>query len=460
MRADTVEPPDEQARGAPTIRRWTGTDLLLLAGVSLVAAALRLLMIEQWSFGVAEAATWKAVTSPAAADLGDFVATREGRYPLVFLLMRGLFDAGVLPGSTEGWMRLSFAFAGCLLMPLVALYARPLLGRGFGLLAAAAVAVHPTLVEASQTAHPAVFCAAVSLAAGVVAMRGWRGTSYVLVAVAGGCHPLGWLAAAGMVYATRSHVPRLPAWAYVLAALAAAPLAAEVARGPAVAGLALAGVAFAMPLPGRARWAVAWLLPLAAGGVWSLLEPLSGSAAAVLSAPLSATLAAWACLQFAPVIRTALQDHGRIAGVVAAAPALLLVGELLTATFLYFVVYEGGRPAWRAARGVVAGLREPGKDLVVLSGRGVDVLRCYLRPDHWRGLPRDPHPGVVVAPLAAGPELLAEQAGIDGALFVVQHSELPALDAVADQLSVVALWPCPEAEGDGSLYVLRRRDAD
>ena len=38
--------------------------------------------------------------------------------------------------------------------------------------------------------------------------------------------------------------------------------------------------------------------------------------------------------------------------------------------------------------------------------------------------------------------------------------DAPALDAVADQLSVVALWPCPEAEGDGSLYVLRRRDAD
>ncbi len=203
MRADTVEAKGERALGATTIRRWTGCDLALLAGVSLLAIALRLLLIEQWSFGVAEAATWKAVTSPAAGDVAAFFSTSEGRYPLVFLLMRGLFDAGVLPGSTEGWMRLPFAFAGCLLAPLVALYARPLLGRGVGLLAAVAVAVHPGLVEASQTAHPAVFAVAASLAAGVAAMRGWRWPAYALVALAGGCHPLGWLgAASGRSHAT------------------------------------------------------------------------------------------------------------------------------------------------------------------------------------------------------------------------------------------------------------------
>ena len=42
-------------------------------------------------------------------------------------------------------------------------------------------------------------------------------------------------------------------------------------------------------------------------------------------------------------------------------------------------------------------------------------------------------------------------------------SEMCIRDSVRDaraEFEVIALWPGPKAVGDGSLYVLRRRDAD
>jgi hypothetical protein len=462
MRDDTVDTTTTDALGAAPIRRWTGRDLLVLAAISLLAAALRLLLIEQWSFGPGEGATWRAITQPMSGGADGFPASEQSSYPLGFLLLRALVESGLLPGTTEGWLRLPFAFAGCLVTPLVALFARPLLGRASGHLAALAIAVHPAQVAASQTADPAVFAAAAALAAGVLSMRGWRWSSYVAVVVCGGCHPLGWLWAAGLVLATRppAWASRAPRWSWPLLALAALPLLPDLVHGPAVAALLLAGASFALRLPDGRAFALGALLPLGAGGLWWWFDASVGASARVLAAPVVAVLAAWSCVQFARTAAERLDVSSLARRLVGAAPTVMMIGELLTATFLYFAVYDGGRAAWRDARAAVASARVAGRDLVIVTGRGADVMRSYLRPNHWRDPGRDAHPGVLVLPLAADAAARARQTELPGALFVLQHDERALLGDAADAFVVVALWSGPRADGDGSLYVMRRRQPD
>ncbi|MCK5942405.1 MAG: hypothetical protein KAI24_10580, partial [Planctomycetes bacterium] len=317
-------------------------------------------------------------------------------------------------------------------------------------------------VAASATAHPAVFAAAVALVAGVLAMRGWRWSSYLAVAVAGGCHPLGWLAGAGLVAATRAPGPagRVPGWAFALLVVPALPLVPDLVLGPAVAAVLLAAAAFALRLPGPRGFAAALLLPLAAAGGWWWQDPGVGASARVVSAPIVCLLAAWAAVQFARVVGEQLAQPRAVARLVGVAVAVMMIGELLTATFLYFAVYRGGRPAWRQARAAVSATRVAGRELQVVAGRGVDVLRAYLRPDHWHEPQRDPHPGVRVEALAPDEAGRAAQVAAPGALFVLQADERAALGAAADGFVVLDLWPCPTPVGDGSLYVLRRRAPD
>ena len=200
--------------------RWTAADIASLAGVSVVAALLRLMFVEQWSFGPVEAETWRVVTSPAPGGAG---VQDAASHPFYYLLLRELLERGVLAGTTEGWLRLPSAFAGCLLVPLVALAARPRLGRAPATLAAVIVAVHPGCVAASQTASPAVFAAVFAVLAGALAGKRWRLLAVVSLVLAGGCHPLGWSAALGMMLAATA-----PAW---------------IERAPRAAALALVAVA-------------------------------------------------------------------------------------------------------------------------------------------------------------------------------------------------------------------------
>ncbi|MGC6487962.1 MAG: phospholipid carrier-dependent glycosyltransferase, partial [Planctomycetota bacterium] len=159
----------EEHRAAPG--RWTGADIAALVGLTALAALLRLLFVEQWSYGPTEGETWRLVSSP----LADSLAAEDARsHPLYYLLLRQLLEQGVLAGATEGWLRLPSVFAGCLTAPLVALAARPLLGRAAAMLAALVVAVHPACVEAGQTAAPAAFATLFAVLAGALVGRGWR----------------------------------------------------------------------------------------------------------------------------------------------------------------------------------------------------------------------------------------------------------------------------------------------
>lgn len=448
--------------GAVEVGRWNTSDFLVLMLVSVAAAALRILFIEQWSFGPSEAATWRALTAPLYGDGETFAASREAVYPLAFLLLRELLELGVLPGMTEGWLRLPFAFAGCLVTPLVALLARPLLGREVGILAALAVALHPACVASSQTADPVVVASAISLLAGVLAMRGWAWSSALAVVLAGGSHPLGWLAGLGIVWATRP--PRWlgaihRGWSTALF-LAAAPILLDLGYGPTWSSVLLAGLAVGLWLPSARGFALAAMLPLAGAGLWWWWDPAVGGAARVITAPVIVSLAAWSCVQFARAVAAGLDAPPGVKRLVLVAPVLMLLAELLTATFLYFSVYQGDRSSWRSARSAVASMRAPGKGLVVIAGRGAEVLRTYLRPSHWRYPERDRDPGVVIEPLADDAAGRAAQVSRPDALFVLLPDERAKLGAAAEDLVVVALWPSPKAVGDRSLSVLRRRAED
>lgn len=448
--------------GAIEVRRWSTSDFVVLVLFSLAAAGLRLLFIEQWSFGPSEATTWRALTAPLYGEGETFAASGQVAYPLAFLLMRELLEQGVLPGMTEGWLRLPFAFAGCLVTPLLALLARPLLGREVGILAALVVAFHPACIASSQTADPVVVASAIALLAGVLAMRGWKWSSGAAVVLAGGSHPLGWVAGLGILCAVRQ--PRWLVelrWRWVGAlALAAAPVFVDLGYGPTWTSVLLSLLAVGLWLPRARGFALAAMLPLASAGIWWWWDPAVGASARVITAPVIAALASWACVQFARAVAGGLDASPRVKRLVLAAPVLILLAELFTATFLYFTVYEGGRSAWRSARSAVAASRVPGRELVVIAGRGAEVLRTYLRPSHWREPGRDPHPGIRVEPLAGDAAGRAAQALRADALFVLLPEERVQLGSAADDLVVVALWPSPKAVGDASLSVLRRRAQD
>ena len=119
-----------------------------------------------------------------------------------------------------------------------------------------------------------------------------------------------------------------------------------------------------------------------------------------------------------------------------------------------------GVPNGATAYASVAAARAPGRDLVVVAGAGAGVMRTYLRPNHWRDLAQDPHPGVVVEDLAGTRAAREEQARREGVLFVLLPSELQAFGDALGELFVEDLWSGPKADGDASLYVMRRRSGD
>ncbi|HEB53062.1 MAG TPA: hypothetical protein ENI87_07405 [bacterium] len=457
MRDDTGDTESAAPTPAEVRARWTSLDLLLLAAVTVAAAFVRLWSIEQWSFDAYEAVTWRAVTQP----LDAFAASEQSRFPLVYLLLRWLIDAGVLPGVTEGWLRLPFAFVATLAVPLAAVLARPLLGRGVARLAATALAVHPLHVMFGQTATPVGIATTVVLAAGVVAMRRWWGSALLLVLLAGACHPAGWLAGAGLVVAAadrHGRLPALPRWLWLVLLLPATVLLPRlwIDAGPAV--LLLALVTLWQRPSAVAGLSLAATLPLVGGAAWWWVDAQAATAAIVAALPTLLVLAAWSAVRFVAVVVERLQPT-RVARLVAVAPAVMLLGELLTGTFLYFVVFAGGRPDWRAVQRAAIAHAIPGEDLRVAAGHGLDVLRTYLRSNHWRASRTDPHPGIHVDPFVDDDVAIARLLAAPGALLALDHDEYARLRArpeLAAAFHTVGVWARPERHGDASVYLLQR----
>ncbi len=114
----------------------------------MVATALRLYSLGEWSFWVDEAHTWRDATMP----MEGFLRQERALYPLPFLALRGLLAAGLL-GTDEFSLRLPFALVGVLSVPVLALCGRRLIGPAAAILAAWLCAVDPWHVYWSQNAR-------------------------------------------------------------------------------------------------------------------------------------------------------------------------------------------------------------------------------------------------------------------------------------------------------------------
>ncbi|MFT4514941.1 MAG: hypothetical protein ACI91B_003654, partial [Planctomycetota bacterium] len=401
---DEIDPRPSHALLASA--RWSVAETLLLAGLSLLAVGLRLLAIEQWSFGVAEAETFRALTQPTLAT------SKEMGYPAVFLLLRWLLEIGVLPGFTEGWIRLPFVFVGCLLVPCIALFARPMFGRGVACLSALVIAVHPGHIAASQTADPIVFAMTIAVLAGAVHASGMRRLGGVLCFLAGACHPVGWLCGLGMLCVGGSDrlvrkTPPLVWWLMLAHVVVLVPCLVDLV-GLSLPILAVIAVlirplvkgtadtdASSTQVPGpntRAQntlgLALAALAPLVAGGVWWWVAGTGAESACIAALPPLTVLASCSVVRFLGRLRDQLRANGEhrkwLLRLLVTTPAIMLLGELATAGFLYFVIFAGARPPWREVRDAVLASATSGHHIEVIAARGRDVMRVYLRPRHWR----------------------------------------------------------------------------
>lgn len=505
---DEIDPGPMHA--SPASARWSVADTLLLAVFSLLALGMRLLAIDQWSFGVAEAETFRALTQPLSAGPDGFMASKEGSYPAVFLLLRMLLDVGALPGFTEGGIRLPFAFVGCLLVPSIALFARPIFGRAVAFMSALVIAVHPGHIAASQTADPIVFAMTIAVFAGVVRLNGMRRLSVGLCVLAGACHPVGWLCGFGLLYASRTDrsLPKLPPmvwWLMLAHVVVLVPCLLDLI-GLSLPVLATIAVLIRPPAEGNASAAVpkptashpagantpvspntpvapnalglalAALAPLVAGGIWWWVAGSGAESACIATlAPLT-VLASCSVVRFFRRLRDQLRAQGEhrkwLLRLLVTTPSIMLLGELATAAFLYFVVFAGARPPWREVRDAVLTSTTSGHHIEVIAGRGCDVMRAYLRPLHWRepntgrGVYLDPHPGVRVSRLPADAVAAAQLLSLPDAMLVLQHDEWRALLASPEGRTLVAdfvaveVWPSPQLFGDQSLYLLQRRRAN
>lgn len=489
MRDDQVDTKDESTPALSAGSTGALQDWLLFAVLAVVGAALRLFSIEHWSFCAMEAETFRAVTQPLSAGADGFTASDQSRYPAVFLLVRWLLGIGVLPGYSEGWLRLPFAFAGCLLPPLLAFFARPAFGRAVAFLLALLVAVHPAHIAACQTANPVVFAVSIAVMAGLAQRGRMRVLAWLFVIVAGGCHPIGWLVGIGMICAGADHrvFARTPPFVWWLLALHAVVLVPALIEQVGLSVLLLALLAILMRPTDDGDsitrgLSLAALLPLVGGGAWWWFDPTAASVAALGALPALALLASWSVVRFFHRMRRLVASESTGSGVtapqpawltrlLAAAPAIMLLGELLTATFLYFFIYGGGRPPWRDVRNAALAALKPGHEIHVVAARGCDVMRIYLRPGHWQfpdgvqdGI--DPHPGTRVDVLPVDLEAARKLLASPDVMLVLQHDEWAALLAAEGGKELVAdfeknfIWASPQPSGDHAIYLLQRRSSD
>lgn len=127
-------------------RQWM---VILLATV--VAAALRMYELGEWSMWVDEAHTWRDATMPLSGE-GGFLSGQRRFYPLPFLLLRFLLGVSVI-GYDEWSLRLPFALMGILTVPLLAVCGRRLVGRWPAVIAACLMAINPWHLFWSQNAR-------------------------------------------------------------------------------------------------------------------------------------------------------------------------------------------------------------------------------------------------------------------------------------------------------------------
>ncbi len=393
---------------------WTGKELVALFALTILAASLRLFRLNEWSLWVDEAHTLRDATMP----LEHFWNSLVSNYPIAFLTLRGSLDH--LPELSEGWLRLPFAFAGILTVPLLAIVGRGIVGGRAAMLGALFLAVDPWHIYWTQNVRGYVLMLPFALVSvGVFWSAIQRGSkllylaSLVFLVAAGMTHPTAYLLAGVFVvvmFLNLWHRPGiyrtgLIVWSVVLCgavAVALYPLAQQhilwvqdAKSSPSTVHLVqTSAYFFRVPL---SLAAVAGFLAMRRGehspggwylGLWAFV-PLA--VLFVLSLGLFQVTAQYAfyCLPAFCLLAGFLcvEWMQRATAVGAKSKALryalpvVLVCEMGAYDALYFTTQHGDRPRWREASQVVTDAAAPATVLTT----NAPSLDYYLRRERYFG---------------------------------------------------------------------------
>ncbi len=508
------------ASGPMGVLPFSGRQVLLLAAITVLAAALRLWHLGDWSIWIDEAHTWRDVTMP----IEDFFKAAPSWYPTSFLMLRFLMEHGWLQQFTEGWLRLPFAFCGILTVPLLALFGNLIVGRRAALLAALFLAINPWHIYWSQNARAYVLVGMFAVAAAgswwLGILRGsrlWLVTGFALVLAGGSCHPTGlallpvflaypllaarrlagrriWIKA----FAIGIGVTLLPSALELLPAFQIFQNAKPESQPSLVHLLQTTAFYFRLPLlcaaaigvsmlfqqrlQGRVLYLACWaLLPLLLLGIVGSTMVKVTARYGLAALPAVLLLAGAASVRVSELLVAGLGRSSTWSRVLAALvlPAILCL-DMGAYDYMYYRVQYGDRGRWQEA-----------SRIVTRAGAGVDVmtthepvLQYYLRPNNYRSrLPPafdqvrvfsiEPDRILDSAPPGTGigdgssylRSLIVTSRGTGHEFFVI--AALPELaekdrdgslrTALREQCELVEVLPCWVGPKDESVYIWRPR---
>lgn len=473
-----------------------------LLAITAVAAAVRCLGLGDWSLWVDEAHTWRDATMPLHGANG-FLATDRVLYPLTFLLLRQLIDAGWI-GEDAASLRLPFAVVGTLTVPLLALAGRRLIGAWPATLAAALLALHPWHVYWSQNARGyvvVVFAAVFVVERSFAHARapGWGKLLAIWLGIGLGAasHPTGGFLAVSFVafLALRSQPltrGRIALLAGVGLALAAglpwavdhlspfqgflrsknAPSLAHFVQTTAYyfRPIALLLAAAALPLlhryAGRDRSLLLGsflLAPFVALLVLGNSRVLATARYAIVALPALMWLAAFACAHLGAAAMQAWRARGLAPWLAAAALPLCLLGEQAFALEDYATVQHGQRARWREAAAYLRA--QAGGKPMRIATINFPTLAYYLRPGLWRGVmaPHDLGNDVVQIEdwmVAEGRDQFKERVCEPGAANHLAWHRRCAEEKGAWFAAVITLPELAEKDRDGSMLAALREQCE
>lgn len=413
------EQPKKKKRPPPPLDRppFTGTHLIWLFVITMVAGLLRLYKLGEWSLWIDEAHTFRDV----AVSWDQFTESNVRNYPLSYLLLRFLYWIGM--PTNEGWLRLPFTFFGIASVPALALFGRRLVGPRQALVAALILAVSPWHIYWSQNARSYAMVLFFGLLAAGTFFRGMQRrspitllVSLLLVLVAGLCHPSAYILLGGLlayvllvlrrsvtpVTTVQKWLPALILLLLVVLTFALLPLIEHVRRVKAEFSLfhLAQTLVFFVRTP---------LIVAAIGGVlllfdrgersgpfllcWALLPLLALAFLATGLAKVTAQYAFYTlpafCLLAAAVV-TELADRvqaSKFRGfLLRIVPLGILLFDMGGQTYLYFEKYQGERPMWRDAKEFLESQDGDRKRILTTNGPS---MTYYLAQKKFAGLPND-----------------------------------------------------------------------
>jgi 4-amino-4-deoxy-L-arabinose transferase-like glycosyltransferase len=442
------------ASAPPFAAGFTRQELLLLFGITIAAAVLRLIGLGEWSLWVDEVHSLRDALKPLP-EFWD--APNAQYYPLSYLLLHALLP--LMPSSLgEGWLRLPFAFFGILSVPLLALVGRPIVGNRAALVAATLLALSPWHIFWSQNVRAYAMVLFFGTLGGGAFFVGLERRSWWLLTLgllttllAGFCHASAFLLLAVFgVYAliTRRRPGALPgrwlplvviALLTVLIVLLLPLLQVAHRNKPESSVLHLAQTtAFfvRVPLLIAALGGILWLFDRGERAAsfllsWAVVPLLALAIASVL---IEARATAQYCIYTLPafclaagVIVVALTR--RLAGpglrgtLLRAIPLGVLLVDMFAQDYLYYARQHGDRPRW--AEAALHAQRQGGTRMRVISTNGPSMA-YYLNRN---GLVGQPTPGGAPDIVSLADFMLKEQGG--GDQYLLTEIRRARLDGVA-----------------------------